>query len=102
MAPAATVEIQDEAPGEYKVGSGDVLKINVYENPDLSTTVRVSADDTIRVPLLGRVDVSEMSVSRVAQKLEDMFADGYLVNPQVDVFIEECHNTWPDKQAWPI
>jgi polysaccharide export outer membrane protein len=89
MAPAATVEIQDEAPGEYKVGSGDVLKINVYENPDLSTTVRVSADDTIRVPLLGRVDVSEMSVSRVAQKLEDMFADGYLVNPQVDVFIEE-------------
>lgn len=86
---AATVQSQSESLGEYRVGSGDVLKINVYENPDLSTTVRVSADDTIRMPLLGRVDVSEMSVSRVAQRLEDMLADGYLISPQVDVFIEE-------------
>jgi len=78
-----------ESVDEYRVGSGDVLKINVYENPDLSTTVRVSADDTIRMPLLGRVDVAEMSVSKVAQKLQDLLADGYLVSPQVDVFIEE-------------
>lgn len=74
---------------EYTVGDGDVLKINVYENPDLSTTVRVSADGTIRVPLLGEVDVMTLTVPQVAQKLEDMLADGYLVSPQVDVFIEE-------------
>lgn len=74
---------------EYTVGSGDILKINVYENPDLSTTVRVSADDTIRVPLLGEIDVKNLTVSQVAAKLQSRFADGYLVNPQVDVFIEE-------------
>jgi polysaccharide export outer membrane protein len=85
----AEVSLPQESSGEYTVGSGDVLKINVYENPDLSTTVRVSADDTIRVPLLGEVDVSEMSVSRVAQTIEDMLGDGYLISPQVDVFIEE-------------
>ncbi|MFH0726902.1 MAG: polysaccharide biosynthesis/export family protein [Pseudomonadota bacterium] len=74
---------------EYTVGDGDVVAINVYENPDLSTTVRVSANDTIRVPLVGEVGVKNLSVSQVAAKLEKLLADGYLVNPQVDVFIKE-------------
>lgn len=74
---------------EYTVGEGDVLDINVYENEDLSTTVRVSSDSTIRVPLLGEISVKSMTVSQVSAKIEKLFADGYLVNPQVDVFIAE-------------
>jgi polysaccharide export outer membrane protein len=86
---AAAGHALEKPSGEYIVGSDDVLKINVYENSDLTTTVRVSADDTIRVPLLGQLEVTGMTVSRLAQKLEEMLADGYLVSPQVDVFIEE-------------
>ena len=74
---------------EYTVGEGDVLDINVYENEDLSTTVRVSAQSTIRVPLLGEIKVKNLTVSQVSAKIEKLFADGYLVNPQVDVFISE-------------
>ncbi|MCP3875356.1 MAG: periplasmic polysaccharide biosynthesis/export protein [Desulfobacteraceae bacterium] len=74
---------------EFTVGDGDVLDINVYENEDLSTTVRVSADSTIRVPLLGEISVKGLTVSQVAIKIEKLFSDGYLVNPQVDVFISE-------------
>ncbi|MEE4364570.1 MAG: polysaccharide biosynthesis/export family protein [Desulfotignum sp.] len=71
------------------MGEGDVLELKVYENPDLSTTVRVSAGDTIRVPLLGEISVENLTVSQVAAKIESLFADGYLVSPQVDVFITE-------------
>ncbi len=74
---------------EYTVGEGDVLDIKVYENEDLSTTVRVSSNSTIRVPLLGEISISGMTVSQVAAKIEELFADGYLVSPQVDVFIAE-------------
>lgn len=74
---------------EYIVGEGDVLELKVYENPDLSTTVRVSAGDTIRVPLVGEISVKDLTVSRVAAKIESLLADGYLVSPQVDVFITE-------------
>jgi len=74
---------------DYTVGEGDVLDINVYENEDLTTTVRVSADSTIRVPLIGEISVKEMTVSQVSGKIEKLLADGYLVNPQVDVFIKE-------------
>lgn len=74
---------------EYTVGEGDILKINVYENEDLSTTVRISSDSTIRVPLLGEISIKGLTVSQVSAKIEKLLADGYLVSPQVDVFIAE-------------
>ena len=74
---------------EYVVGEGDVLDIKVYENDDLTTTARVSSDSTIRVPLIGEISVKELTVSQVATKIEKLLADGYLVSPQVDVFISE-------------
>lgn len=74
---------------DYTVGEGDVLDVNVYENEDLTTTVRVTANSTIRVPLIGEISVTDMTVSQVSRKIETLLADGYLVNPQVDVFIKE-------------
>ena len=74
---------------EYIVGEGDVIDINVYENEDLSTTVRISSGNTIRVHLLGEIDVKDLTVSQVSEKIEKLFANGYLVNPQVDVFINK-------------
>ena len=74
---------------EYHVGTGDVLKIDVYDNPDLKTTVRVTNNGKIVMPLLGQVKVSGLKVSEVTDKLTQLLADGYLVNPQVNVFIED-------------
>ena len=74
---------------EYTVGPGDILNITVYENADLSSTVRVTNDYSIRVPLVGELNVKGSTVSQVAVKIEELLADGYLINPQVDVFIKE-------------
>ncbi len=76
-------------PLEYTIGEGDVLEIKVYENDDLSTTVRVSSNSTIRVPLLGEISIKDLTVSQISSKIEGLYKDGYLVNPQVDVFIKE-------------
>ena len=74
---------------DYIIGKDDVLDINVYENEDLSTTVRVSTDSNIRVPLIGEISVKGLTVSQISEKIENLFADGYLINPQVDVFISK-------------
>ncbi len=74
---------------DYLVGSGDILKITVYDNDDLTTTVRVSGEGTIVVPLLGRIKVDNLSIPQISKKLNNLYADGYLVNPQVNVFIQE-------------
>ncbi len=74
---------------EYRVGKGDVLKISVYDNPDLEKTVRVSGEGIIVLPLIGEVGVGGISVSMVARRITDLLADGYLISPHVSVFVEE-------------
>ncbi len=74
---------------DYIVGSGDVLKITVYNHNDLLTTVRVTDDGFIAMPLLGQVKVQGMNTSEITTELTKLLASGYIVNPQVNIFIEE-------------
>ena len=74
---------------DYFIGPGDVLNIVVYDNDDLKTKVRVGDDGKIVVPLVGQVDVQGLTISKVTEKITGLLSDGYLVNPQVNVFVEE-------------
>lgn len=74
---------------DYRVGAGDVLSITVYDNSDLATKVRVSPAGTVVMPLLGQVKVDGLTVNTITDKITSLLADGYLVNPQVNVFVEE-------------
>lgn len=74
---------------DYVVGESDVLKIMVYDHPDLTTVARISGEGTILFPLLGQVKISGLSVSQVSAKLAELLSDGYIVSPQVTIFIED-------------
>ncbi|MBI5100266.1 MAG: SLBB domain-containing protein [Nitrospirae bacterium] len=74
---------------DYILGEGDLLKINVYDNPDLTTVARIGGDGMISFPLIGQVKVSGLTVITVSKKIEDLLSDGYLRAPHVSVFIEE-------------
>lgn len=74
---------------DYIVGEGDVLRITVYEHPDLTTVERVTGKGTINFPLVGQVKVMGLTVPQIAQELSALLADGYIINPQVTVFIQE-------------
>jgi polysaccharide export outer membrane protein len=74
---------------DYAVGEEDILKITVYDHPDLTTTARVSGEGVIAFPLIGNLKVSGLTTSQISQKIVELLADGYIVDPQVSVFIEE-------------
>jgi len=74
---------------DYVLGEGDLLSITVYENQDLDTSARISGDGVITFPLVGEIKVADLTVREAEQKLTEMLADGYLVNPHVTVFVEE-------------
>lgn len=76
---------------DYKITAADVLNITVYQQSDLTTKARVSADGYISFPLLGKVYVRDMSSDELAQKLKELLEKDYLVNAQVSVFIEQYH-----------
>lgn len=74
---------------DYQTGPGDVLKIIVYDNDELTARVRISDTGTIVMPLLGRIDISQLTIDQITEKITQLLADGYLVSPQVNVFVEE-------------
>lgn len=80
------------AAQEYVLGAGDVIKISVFQNPDLSLETRVSENGTISYPLIGIVPVggssTAMAERQIATKLKE---GGFLNDPQVTVLIEQIH-----------
>jgi polysaccharide export outer membrane protein len=74
---------------DYELGAGDVIKIEVYDNSDLSTVARISAVGAILFPLVGEVQVGGKTIPQVVATLSERLADGYIVNPQISVFVEQ-------------
>ncbi|MBA4372839.1 MAG: hypothetical protein C0402_08230 [Thermodesulfovibrio sp.] len=74
---------------DYVVREGDVLKITVYDHPDLTTIARISGNGMITFPLIGELTVGGMTVSQVSQKIAGHLAAGYIINPQVSIFLED-------------
>ena len=71
---------------EATLGIGDVLKITVYQNPDLSVDARVSEIGQINFPLIGTVAVGGLTVSAAEQKIQKMLRDGgFVLKPQVTI-----------------
>jgi polysaccharide export outer membrane protein len=83
------VSIEIGTGAEYLVGPGDVISITVYDNDDLTTRVMVNDNGQIVMPLLGQIKVGNLSTPGISKEITDLLADGYIINPQVNVFIEE-------------
>jgi polysaccharide biosynthesis/export protein len=81
----------------YVIGPEDVLEIDVFNVPELSSKreggsgggVRVANDGTISLPLLGRVQAAGFTVQQLAEHLQAKWGETYLQNPQVSVFVKE-------------
>jgi polysaccharide export outer membrane protein len=74
---------------EYAIGPGDVLSIKVYDHDELTVKVRVSERGTIDFPLIGEVHVGKLGASTAAERIEKALADGYIIDPQVTIFVEQ-------------
>lgn len=74
---------------EYRVDAGDVLLITVYEQPDLTTKARVNSKGEINFPLIGTVNIKGLTVDGIEKEIMTLLEKDYLVNPQVNVFIED-------------
>jgi polysaccharide export outer membrane protein len=90
---AAPAQVGSPAPiprADYIIGREDLLEIGVFEQPDLTRTVRVSGDGTISLPLLGVIPLEGLSTNEAEKKLRELLSDKYLTDPQVWVFVKEA------------
>jgi polysaccharide export outer membrane protein len=81
------IAFAQKAPrSEPVLGVGDILRISVYQNPDLSVETRVSELGQINFPLIGVVPVGGLAVSAAEQLIEKRLRDGgFVLRPQVTI-----------------
>lgn len=71
---------------EYKIGAGDQLYINVWQNPDLSLSVPVRPDGKISVPLVGDATAVGLSAETLSVNLREQLSK-FIRNPEVTVIV---------------
>jgi polysaccharide export outer membrane protein len=84
-AAAFCTQAQDKQP-EYQLGSGDNIRISVFQNPDLTVETRVTENGTITYPLVGLVKVGGMTIPSAEQAIAKALKDGgFIQSPQVNI-----------------
>jgi polysaccharide export outer membrane protein len=73
----------------YVLHPMDLVKIQVYHEPELEREVRVSQDHTIVMPLIGVVDVKDRTLRDTEMMMTDLYQRDYLVNPQINITVLE-------------
>ena len=73
---------------ELPLGTSDVLKVSVYNNPDLTVETRVSDSGFITFPLVGQVQVGGLSTAAAEKKIATLLeSGGFVKRPQVNIIV---------------
>jgi polysaccharide biosynthesis/export protein len=89
LALAATVK-----QGEYVIGAGDLLTVEVFDVPELSRDLRVNESGAVSIPLIPvRVQVAALTGAQFQDKVTELLqANGLVTNPEVTVTVKEQHS----------
>src|SRR5215470_14468039 len=71
---------QTEVSGDYKIGSEDVVRVDVWKEPDISRTIPVRPDGKISLPLLNDVQAAGLTATQLSAAIHDELTK-YLNSP---------------------
>jgi polysaccharide biosynthesis/export protein len=74
---------------DTRLGPRDLFEVRVFQQPELTGVFEVSPECTVTYPLIGVLEVCDLSPPEVEKKIKDGLTDGFLKNPQVSVVIKE-------------
>lgn len=95
----------------YKLRPMDVLSFSIFQEPDMSAQIRISADGFVTLPLIERVSLEGLTLGQARERITELYKKDYFVNPQVSLFIDayskqSCYVTgWvngPREYEFPI
>jgi polysaccharide biosynthesis/export protein len=76
---------------DYRIGPQDVVRIDVWKEPDINRTIPVRPDGKISLPLLNDVQAAGLTAMQLAGNIRDSLTK-YITNPQVTVTVTETNS----------
>jgi len=73
----------------YVIGPQNVIQIKIFGEAGISQVFRVDELGYITHPLVGRIQLAGLSVSRAERVMERALDGDYIINPQVTIFVME-------------
>lgn len=78
-----------ETPPNYVIQPSDVLRLMVFQEPDLEQEFRVAQNGEHQFPLIGSVKIAGKTVAEAEDLMRELYERDYLVNPQINLQILE-------------
>ena len=79
----------DPVEEEYRIGTQDLIEVQVLGIQDLRREARVNAKGMIGLPLIGAVRVAGLTAAEAEAMIGGLYSKNYLQNPEVSVFVKE-------------
>ena len=75
------------------LGMGDMVRVTVFRNPELTTEARVTERGTILFPMIGEVPVAGLTPFQAGTRIADKLKAGkFVVNPEVTVSLAQVNS----------
>lgn len=73
---------------DYLLGAGDSIRINVFQNPEMTVETRVSESGTVTYPLIGEIKVGGKTIQAAEQTVaQALTKGGFVKKPQVNIVL---------------
>ena len=86
--PAALVPAASVTDENYRLGTGDKLRITIYGEEDLSGHFLVDGSGQVQLPLIGQLKAAGLTIHEFTGELTTAYQNGYLKDPKVSVEVE--------------
>jgi polysaccharide export outer membrane protein len=84
---------EDQPPAatstDYVMQPSDLIRVMVFQEPDLMREVRITQEYTITLPLIGTIDLRNKTVRQAEEIIRSLYDKDYLVNPQINLTVLE-------------
>lgn len=89
LSSVASLAVAQQPGAAYRIGPGDVVALQVFEEPSLNVERQVGADGSILLPLLGNVQVAGLTEAEAAELIKTQLERSYLQRASVTLEIRE-------------
>lgn len=86
---AVSAQEKKALPTDYVLQPSDLLRVLVFQEPDLQREVRITQEGSVSLPLIGTIELQGKSVHQAEDIIRQLYDRDYLVNPQISITVLE-------------